>query len=174
MHCPFERKKQDLAEVQTSNSFDLRYVKKNWKPQIKLHPKLRSSGYKPIEQYLLIFDCFRQIHLALLISDWCAKIYGAWKYGEDDQNPGWEKVIAETSMLDLTGNENNHVTSVRVNSGCQLKLFDHHNNSELLESFVANGDFCDDDPCSGNNDRASSLSCTCPTGRVKELLSLKM
>ena len=87
-------------------------------------------------------------------------------------------MIAETSRLDLTGNENNNVTSVRVNPGCQLKLFDHHNNFELLDSFAANVDFCDENTnnaeCSGFNDRASSLSCTCLTGRVEELQSQKM
>ena len=87
-------------------------------------------------------------------------------------------MIAETSMLDLTGNENNDVTSVRVNPGCQLKLFDHHNNFELLDSFVANIDFSNENTnnaeCSGFNDRASSLSCTCLKGRVKVQLSQKM
>ena len=87
-------------------------------------------------------------------------------------------MIAETSMLDLTGNENNDVTSVRVNPGCQLKLFDDHNNFGLLDSFVANDDFCNENTnnaeCRDINDRASSLSCTCLTGRVEELQSQKM
>ena len=80
-------------------------------------------------------------------------------------------MIAETSMLDLTGNENNDVSSVRVNPGCQLKLFYGHNNVGLMDSFIADFDFHN---VSLINDRASSLSCTCPTGRVKELLSQKM
>ena len=91
------------------------------------------------------------------------------KYGENDQYPGWEKVIAETSMLDLTGNYNNDASSVRVKPGCHLKLFDRHNNVGLLDSFIDDHDF---HLSAHINDRVSSLSCTClPSGpgRVKEL-----
>ena len=65
-------------------------------------------------------------------------------------------MIQETSMLDLTGNKNNDVSSVRVHPGCTLKLFNEHNNVGLLDSLTANVTFL-----SAYNDRVSSLSCTC-------------
>ena len=68
----------------------------------------------------------------------------------------WEKVVGETSMLDLTGNENNHASSVRVKPGCHLKLFDDHNNVGLLYSLTADVSFL-----SAYNDQVSSLLCTC-------------
>ena len=85
-----------------------------------------------------------------MISGWCAKIFRSANYG------GWEKVIQETSMLDLTGNENNEASSVRVYPGCTLKLFNEHNNVGLLDSLTADVDFL-----STYNDQVSSLSCTC-------------
>ena len=85
-----------------------------------------------------------------MISDWCAKIY------RDSGYSGWEKVIQETSMLDLTGNENNQASSVRVYPGCTLKLFNEHNNGGLLYSLTAGVTFL-----SAYNDQVSSLSCTC-------------
>ena len=92
-----------------------------------------------------------------MIADWCAKIY---KHGNFLQNQngysGWEKVIQETSMLDLTGIENNAVSSVRVHPGCTLKLFNEHNNVALLDSLTDDVGFLD-----AYNDQASSLSCTC-------------
>ena len=68
----------------------------------------------------------------------------------------WEKVVEETSMLDLTGDENNHASSVRVKPGCHLKLFKEHNDIGLLYSLAA-----DDSFLSAYNDQVSSLSCTC-------------
>ena len=65
-------------------------------------------------------------------------------------------MIQETSMLDLTGNENNEASSVRVHPGCTLKLFNEHNNVGLLDSLTADVDFL-----STYNDQVSSLSCTC-------------
>ena len=100
-----------------------------------------------------IVDCFWQIYPPLLISDWCAKIY---QHGGGEGYSGWEKVIQETNMLNLTGNENNEVSSVRVNPGCTLQLFDEHNNVGLLENHTADVSFL-----SAYNDRVSSLSCTC-------------
>ena len=69
---------------------------------------------------------------------------------------GWEKVIQETSMLDLTGNENNEVSSVRVHPNCNLKLFSEHNNVGLLDSLTT-----DVSILRPHNDQVSSLSCTC-------------
>ena len=79
-------------------------------------------------------------------------------------------------MLDLTEIYDNDASSVRVKPGCNLTLFDVHNNVGLLGSFIAdvNFDFLN---VFHINDRVSSLSCTCPPsgpGRVKELLSQKM
>ena len=95
-------------------------------------------------------DCFCQIHPHLLISDWCAKIY------PHSYRDGWEQVIPETNMLDLIGDDNNVVSSVRVYPGCSLKLFKEHNNVGLLNSFSTDIDFL-----LGYNDQASSLSCNC-------------
>ena len=65
-------------------------------------------------------------------------------------------MIQETSMLDLIGNQNNDISSVNVHPGCTLKLFNEHNNVELLYSLTADGSFL-----SAYNDQVSSLSCTC-------------
>ena len=65
-------------------------------------------------------------------------------------------MIQETSMLDLIGNKNNEVSSVRVHPGCTLKLFDEHNNVGLLEYHTSDVSFL-----SAYNDRVSSLSCSC-------------
>ena len=99
-----------------------------------------------------IMDCFWHIHSPLLISDWCAKIY---QHGDSDAYSGWEKVIQETSNLDLT-NENDQTSSVRVKPGCTLNLFRNYNNGELLGSLTA-----DVSALSAYNDQVSSLSCTC-------------
>ena len=95
---------------------------------------------------------FWQIHPPLLISDWCAKIYEHVGYS------GWEKVIQETSHLDLK-NENDQTSSVRVKPGCTLNLFKNHNNDELLDSLTA--DVSALGKHSTYNDQVSSLSCTC-------------
>ena len=65
-------------------------------------------------------------------------------------------MIPETNMLDLIGDDNNVVSSVRVYPGCTLKLFKDQNNFGLLNSFNTDIDFL-----LAYNDQASSLSCTC-------------
>ena len=65
-------------------------------------------------------------------------------------------MIQETSMLDLTGNENNEASSVRVHPNCTLKLFNEHNNVGLLDTLTADVSFL-----GAYNDQVSSLSCTC-------------
>ena len=65
-------------------------------------------------------------------------------------------MIQETSMLNLTGNENKEVSSVRVHPGCTLNLFDEHNNVGLLYDLTVDVSFL-----AGYNDQVSSLSCTC-------------
>ena len=84
-----------------------------------------------------------------LISDWCAKYY------EHSNFNGWEKVIGETSQLDLTGNENNQASSVRVRPSCTLSLFEDHDNVGLLDSLTADVSLLSYD------DQVSSVSCTC-------------
>jgi hypothetical protein len=64
-------------------------------------------------------------------------------------------VIQETSMLDLTGNENNDASSVRIHPGYTLKLFNEHNNVGLLDTLTGDVSFLND-----YNDQVSSLSCT--------------
>ena len=80
-------------------------------------------------------------------SPWCDKIYPNSNYG------GWEQVITGTNMLEMIGNDNNVVSSVRVHPGCTLKLFNEHNNVGLLDSLTTDVSFY--------NDQVSSLSCTC-------------
>ena len=65
-------------------------------------------------------------------------------------------MIQETSMLDLTGNKNNEVSSVSVHPSCTLKLFNEHNNVGLLDTLTGDVSFLSD-----YNDQVSSLSCTC-------------
>ena len=84
-----------------------------------------------------------------LVSDWCAKIY------EHDDFNGWEKVVGETSQLNLDGNEDDQLTSVRIRPGCTLDLFDNWNNFGLLGSLTSNVSLVN------YNDKVSSLSCTC-------------
>ena len=84
-----------------------------------------------------------------MISDWCAKIY------EHDDFNGWEKVVGEASQLNLNGNEDNQLTSVRVRPGCTLDLFDNWNNDGFLGSLTSNVSLVN------YNDKVSSLSCTC-------------
>ena len=109
-----------------------------------------------------IVDCFCQIHPPLLISDWCAKIY------PHSYHDGWEQVIPETNMLDLIGNDNNVVSSVRVYPGCTLKLFNEHNNVGLLDSLTADVSFL-----SAYNDQVSSLSCTCQGMKCNDCTAFK-
>ena len=85
-----------------------------------------------------------------MISDWCAKYY------QDSYFNGWEKVVGKTSQLDLSGNENDQASSVRVRPGCTLKLFRDPNNVGLLYSLTTDFDFLSD-----YNDQVSSFSCTC-------------
>ena len=92
-----------------------------------------------------------------LISDWCAKIY------EHDDFTGWEKVVGETTQLDLTGNENDQLSSVRVRPGCTLHLFKNSNNDGSSMSLTS-----DDNGFNFSfNDQVSSLSCTCTENEIR-------
>ena len=64
-------------------------------------------------------------------------------------------MVGETSQLDLTGNENDQASSVRVRPSCTLKLFEDYNNVGLLDSLTA------DVSLLSYNDQVSSVSCTC-------------
>ena len=93
--------------------------------------------YKP---YLILF----------LILDWCAKYY------EHSNFKGWEKVVGDTSQLNLPSAENNKISSIRVRHGCTIKLFNHHNYVELLDSLKN-----DKSDLKTYNDKVSSFSCAC-------------
>ena len=86
-----------------------------------------------------------------MISDWCAKCYQFFDFN------GWELVVGETSHFDLNGKYNDDVMSVRVNSGCTLRLYENFNTHALLYSLTA-----DDPSLSPYHHHVSSLFCTCP------------
>ena len=64
-------------------------------------------------------------------------------------------MVGETTQLDLTGNENNQLSSVRVRPGCTLHLFKNSNNDGSKKSLKS------DVSLVNYNDKVSSLSCTC-------------
>ena len=70
---------------------------------------------------------------------------------------GWEKVVGERTQLDLTGNENNQLSSVRVRPGCTLHLFENSNNDGFKKSLTSDVHGF----INSFNDGVSSLSCTC-------------
>ena len=75
-------------------------------------------------------------------------------------------MIQETSSLDLTGNENNGASAVRVHPGCTLKLFNEYNNVGLLDTLTA-----DVSALSSYNDQVSSLSCNCQGTTPTQLIA---
>ena len=92
----------------------------------------------------------------MLISDWCAKYYEGREY------KGWEKVVGETSRIDVTKEENDKISSVRVRPGCTLNLFKHYvrdGKNMLLDSLTDDVSFL-----THYEDEVSSLSCTCKQG----------
>ena len=64
-------------------------------------------------------------------------------------------MVGETSQLDLTGNENDQASSVKVKPSCTLTLFDDYYNVGMLDSLTT------DVSLLSHNDQVSSLSCTC-------------
>ena len=96
-----------------------------------------------------------------MISDWCAKIYEHAKF------KGWEKVVGETTQLDLTGNENNQLSSVRVRPGCTLHLFKNSNNDDTKKSLTSDDNGFNNDFNHDYNDQVSSLSCTCTENEIR-------
>ena len=91
-----------------------------------------------------------------LIPDWCAKIYEPSNF----TNPLY-KVVGETTQLDLTENEEDELTSVKVRPGCTLHLFKNSNNDGFSGSLTnITGDVKHHEGY-GRNDQVSSLSCTC-------------
>ena len=93
-----------------------------------------------------------------MILDWCAKLYQHGSY------KGWEKVVGETTQLDLTGNENDQLSSVRVRPGCTLDLFKHSNNDGFLVSLTGDVSYHE---LHDSNDQVSSLSCTCTENEIR-------
>ena len=70
-------------------------------------------------------------------------------------------MVGETSQLDLTGNLNDQISSVKVRPSCTLTLFEDNNNVGLLGSLTA------DVSLLNYNDQVSSVSCTCQGTREK-------
>ena len=93
-----------------------------------------------------------------VISDWCAKLY------EHAISNGWEKVVGETTQLDLTGNENDQLSSVRVRPGCTLHLFKNSNNDGFLVSLTGDVSYHE---LHDSNDQVSSLSCNCTDNEIR-------
>ena len=73
-------------------------------------------------------------------------------------------MIGETSRIDVTKEENDKTSSVRVRPGCTLKLFKDytHNSIKLLGSLTKDVGFL-----TAYNDEVSSFSCTCQQGMIK-------
>ena len=92
-----------------------------------------------------------------VILDWCAKLYQHGSY------KGWEKVVGETTQLDLTGNENDQLSSVRVRPGCTLHLFKYSNNDGFKKSLTSDVHGF----INSFNDGVSSLSCTCTENEIR-------
>ena len=96
-----------------------------------------------------------------LIPDWCAKIYEPSNF----TNPLY-KVVGETTQLDLTENEEDELTSVKVRPGCTLHLFKNSNNDGTQESFIKDVNY-HYLQVNGFNDQVSSLSCTCTENDIR-------
>ena len=77
---------------------------------------------------------------------------------------GWEKVVGETTQLDLTGNENNQLSSVRVRPGCTLHLFKNSNNDGSKKSLTSDDNGFNH---ARYSDQVSSLSCTCTENEIR-------
>ena len=67
-------------------------------------------------------------------------------------------MVGDTSQLNLPSDENNKISSIRVRHGCTIKLFNHHNYIELLDSLTIDKTSL---VTSGHNDKVSSFSCAC-------------
>jgi len=151
-----DSKRLSLLNEETQNNLALKACKASLSEAIKkeeVDKKLyfESQSYsnsmrkKRRSAFKLLMESRRQ----LFRIDWCAKIYEHANYR------GWEKVIQETSRLELT-NKNDQTSSVRIKPGCTLKLFKHYNSPGLLDSLTAGVWFL-----SAYNDQVSRLSCTC-------------
>ena len=66
-------------------------------------------------------------------------------------------MAGETSQLNLI-NENDQTSSVKVQPGCTLKLFEHINKVGLLVTLTTDVSALS---ALSHNDKVSSLSCTC-------------
>ena len=86
---------------------------------------------------------------------------------QNDNFGGWEKVVGETSQLDITGSEQDAISSVRVRPSCTLKLFENYNNDVLLDTLTDDVSLLSN----GVNDEASSLSCACTGMRDKLIIN---
>ena len=86
---------------------------------------------------------------------WCAKVY------QNGNFEGWEETIFEGST-NLAHNDD--LSSVKINGGCTLKLYDYINLDGLLDTLTSDNWFT-----SAYNDQVSSVSCTCGSGEILKL-----
>ena len=103
----------------------------------------------------------REVIIIPTLTDWCAKLYEHGKF------TGWEFIATETNENGVNGvksfiasSKNNAVSSIKVRNGCQLTAYQETNGENPL--FTINKDLSFD---LSTNDKLSSYSCTCDTGK---------
>ena len=88
---------------------------------------------------------------------WCAIAYEH----HYDSGYGWEEIINQGSKNLI---HNDGLSSVRINTGCTLKLYKHNDYVELLDTLTTDVHFT-----SAYNDQVSSVSCSCSSGIIGKL-----
>ena len=86
--------------------------------------------------------------------EWCAKLY------EDSNFLGWEITIFE-GATNLGLDHDDLVSSVKINSGCALTLYDHLYQNGFLDTLTTDDTFIE-----AYNDQVSSVWCTCTSGNT--------
>ena len=89
----------------------------------------------------------------LNIEQWCAKIYERSDYSEQS---GWVITTGITSSSEMTKRENNSASSIKVQRGCTLKVFDDYNKEGLSKTIKTDTEWLSD-----INDKISSFMCHC-------------
>ena len=90
--------------------------------------------------------------------DWCAKLY---EHGAGNKFvSGWEKIVGQ-GITNLIGTKyDDKASSVKVNSGCTLLLYEDKDSSEPVATLTEDLNFKNNGP--GNyNDAISFVDCTC-------------
>ena len=95
------------------------------------------------------------------MSVWCAKLYQDWNF------LGLEVSIFE-GATNLGLDHDDDVSSIKINSGCELKLYQHINVDGYLDTLTT-----DDTFISAYNDQVSSARCTCTSGNILKVLFQK-